>query len=708
MKRFYQKITHHPKTVILIFIVAAVFSLICKQFINVDYDMNHYLPEDSASTTAINVMEDQFDGGIPNARVMLSNVTTAQALEFKDKLKSIDGVTDVTWLDDSEDMSVPIETMDQSVVENYYKDGDALFTVTMSEDKRIDATNAIKAMLGDDDAITGSAVTMAVATTNTVTEISRIVIFAVAFVLLVLVLTTSSWVEPFTILLGLGVAIAINAGTNLIFGTISFVTNAAGSILQLGVSLDYSVFLLHRFNEMRRADPQKDVRDVMTDALLKSEGSILASGLTTVIGFLALCLMRFRIGPDLGLALAKGIAISLITAFTFMPALMIVTSRLADKYRHKKFVPSFNKFGRFVCKIMFPMVIVFAIVTVPAYLASNSNSYYYGASHIFGTQTRLGQDTEKIENIFGKKDTYVLMVPKGDLAKETELSNALHQIPEVSDIISYVDNAGASVPYEYVDSDTLSKLESNDYSRMVLTVNADYEGAETFSLVKTIRSTADQYYPGTWYLAGEGVSTYDLMDTVTNDMVSVNLIAIGAVALVLILTMKNISLPIILVLSIESAIWLNVATPYFAGYTVFYIAYLIISSIQLGATVDYAILFTDRYREFRETYDKKEAVRQTVSATAVSIMTSASVLTVVGFLMGMISTHGLISQLGYFLGRGTLYSLAVVLFVLPGLLYIFDRIVVSSKEPKAKRARHGRRLVHQMILKAQDQNSGEH
>lgn len=463
------------------------------------------------------------------------------------------------------------------------------------------------------------------------------------------------------------------------FGEISFVTNAAGNILQLAVSLDYLVFLLHRFAECRQTADNPE--DAMVQALTMSTSSILSSGLTTVIGFLALCLMQFRIGPDLGLALAKGVAISLITVFVFMPALILSTYKLIDKTQHRSFMPSFKGFGKFVSRVMIPFVIIFAILIVPCYLASSANSFYYGASPIFGSATQLEADTEKIENAFGKRDTYVLMVPKNSTATQAELSGELHGIPQIKSILSYVDTVGEVIPEQYLDSGTLSKLNSEKYTRMVLTVDAAYEGDETFSLVENIRKTAEKYYPGEWYLAGEGVSTYDLMDTATADMAKVNLVAIGAVFVVLLFTMKSFVLPVILVLSIETAIWINLSIPYFSDQAIFYIAYLIISSIQLGATVDYAILFTDRYREMRQTYAKRDAIIQTVSAVAVSILTSASVLTAVGFLLGAFSTHGLLSQLGYFLGKGTLCSLAIVLFVLPGLLYLCNKIIVKkSKE----------------------------
>lgn len=681
MRKFYKAVVDHPKLVITLFAVLFVICAACKPFIAVDYDMNDYLPEESPSTVALDLMEQEFDGGIPNARVMVVNVSIPEALEYKEKIKNIDGVTDVTWLNDVVSIEQPLETMDTKTVEDYYKDENALFSVTIEEEKRISAVNAIRELIGDDNAMTGSAVSTATATQSTVKEISKIAGIAVAFVIFVLLITTTSWFEPVVVMAGLGLAIILNAGSNLIFGEISFVTNAAGNILQLAVSLDYSVFLIHRFNECRKETD--DVKEAMVNALCASTSSIASSGLTTVIGFLALCFMQFQIGPDLGRALAKGVAISLVTVFVFMPVFILATYKWIDKTEHRPLYPSFDKFAKLVSKLKIPMVILFLILIVPSYLASNANTFAYGASKIFGPSTQLGADTEKIEDIFGKNDTYVLMVPKEDKALQKELSDALHEIPQVSSILSYVDTVGQEIPESYLDEKIYQKLCSDKYTRMVLSVDAEYEGEETFALVKQIRNTAEQYYPGQWYLAGEGVSTYDLMDTVTADMVKVNIVSIGAVFVVLLLTLKSISLPVILVMSIETAIWINLSIPYFMGSTVFYIAYLIISSVQLGATVDYAILTTDRYKEFRQSMEKKEAALRMTSAVTSSILTSGSALTVIGFLLGIISTHGLLSQLGYFLGKGTLCSLAIVLFVLPGLLYLLDPLFMRKKK-KAK------------------------
>lgn len=680
MKKFYMSLVNHRKTMVMIFTMVFVVCLLLGNLVKVNYDINDYLPESSPSTVSLELMQEEFDGGIPNARIMISDVTIPEALEYKEKLEAVDGVTAVTWLDDVVSIFVPLSTLDTDTLETYYKDNNALFTVTIEEDRRIEAVSSIREIIGEDNAMTGSAVSTAISTTETVLEVNKISIFTVLFVLVVLVMTTNSWMEPLIVLIGLGLAIVINNGTNLIFGEISFVTNAAGSILQLAVSLDYSVFLLHRFEECRQENP--DVKAAMTEALCKSTSSILSSGLTTVIGFLALVLMQFRLGPDLGLALAKGVAISLITVFVFMPSFILLTYKWLDKTRHKELLPKFDLFGKIVKKVTIPMVCIFVILIIPAYLASNANDYYYGSSNIFGNETQLGSDTAVIESVFGKSDTYVLMVPVGDTATETELSQELNNLPQVTSIISYVDLAGAEIPLEYLDENTLSQLISKNYSRMVLSVDVPYEGEDAFSLVEQVRDIAQKYYSDTYYLAGEGVSTYDLMETVTDDMVKVNLMAIAAVFIVLLLSLRSISLPIVLVLSIETAIWINLSIPYFMDTPIFYIAYLIISSIQLGATVDYAILMTDRYKENREMMNKKAAVIQTISDVTVSILTSGSVLTVVGLLLGYITTNQLLGQLGIFIGRGAILSLIIVLFVLPGLLYLFDPLIIRKRKIK--------------------------
>lgn len=676
METIFRTIIKHKKSVVFAFGISLVLCFISSKFVSVNYDMNDYLPDDSQSTISLEVMEEEFEGGVPNARIMVSNITIPEALEIKEKLLDINGVEDVTWLDDVVNITEPIETLDNSVIEDYYKNSSALFTGTVNEANRIEAINDIRELIGEENAMSGAAVNTATATQATTKEVSKIILFIIPICLIVLALTTTSWFEPILFMITIGVAILLNKGTNLLFGEISFVTNAAGNVLQLAVSMDYAIFLLHRFTEFRREGLHPE--EAMVQASIKSVTSILSSGITTVIGFAALILMRFKIGADMGIVMAKAIALSLLTVLVLLPVLTLYCYKIIDKTEHKLLIPKFDKFAKLVNKIMIPLLIIFSIVIIPSYLAQTKNSFDYGASRIFDESTKLGSDTKLIEDTFGKSNTLVLMVPKGDFVIEKELSNELKEMPEVTSIISYVDKAGVEIPTEYVDEAILSKLISKNYSRMVINVKVDYEGKTTFNIIKEIRSIANSYYSDSYLLAGESVSTYDLMDTVTADNIRVNLIAIGAVFIVLLIAFKSLLIPVILVLAIETAIWINLGIPYFRGEQLHYIAYLIISTVQLGATVDYAILLTNNYVENRRIYLKKEALLKTISSVTLSILTSAIILALSGLLLGVISTHGIIKQLGSLISKGTVLSTIIVLFIVPCFLYILDKPIQKT------------------------------
>ena len=697
MRGFFRGVIKNRRWIVPLFIAAALVCGYCRGLVPVNYDMNDYLPEHAPSSVALDVMSENFDGAIPNARVMVKADSAREARDIKQQIADVDGVIDVTWLDDTYGSFLPLHMYPKTLAKSYYADGHALLTVTIDKDKRIPAVNAIREICGEDCAMTGSAVSTAVATASTIKEVRIITILAVLFGLLVLVFTTLSWIEPLMILFGLIVAVLLNAGTHILFGEISFVTNAAGNILQMAVSLDYSVFLIHQYEKCRRTE--RDPMKAMENALVESASSILSSGLTTVIGFAALITMQFLIGPDLGLALAKGILISLITVFLFVPGLALMLTPLIDRTMHRPLLPSFEGLGRLVSRAMVPLALIFCIIIGPAFYFSTQNDYHYGASHIFGPGTQYGDDTQKIRDTFGVQDTYVLLIPKDDAKAERALVRELKSMDNVISVTGMTSLSGFSIPSEIMPSSVASQLESKDYRRMLLSVSVDYEGAPTWKLVRGVRAAAEKYYPSTYFLAGEGVSTYDLKTTVSADMIKVNLIAICAVLLILMLLLRGFVLPVILVMVIETAIWINFAIPFFAGKTVFYTAYLIISSIQLGATVDYAILFTMRFRKivaeglgghavksasgegkaevsFRHESERsplREVTVRTITETAPSILTSGFTMTVVGFLLYFISSHGVISQLGYFLGAGTLLSMILVFFVLPGLLSFYYR-----------------------------------
>lgn len=673
MDRIIKFVLKQKYIVVALFIIAAAISAIASSMVKINYNLMDYLPDSSPSTIALNTMNEEYTDGVPNARVMIKNASVPHALEIKEKIKKVNGVEDVSWLDDSVNIYEPVEYIDKDLTDDYYKDGNALFTVTIDEDKQEAAVKDIRAIIGDEGCMSGNAVNTATAVELTAKEIQRILVLAVFIIFVILLLTTSSYFEPVLFLLTMGIAIVLNMGTNLLFGEISFVTNSAGSILQLAVSMDYSIFLVHRFEELR--EDYEDTTDAMVQAVKKSFGSVMSSGLTTVMGFAALILMKFKIGPDMGIVMAKAIAISLFTVLLFLPSATLLTYKYIDKTQHKFFIPPMDGISKFVAKHKKTIMVLFVLCTIPSYFAQNCNSFIYGQSGIYGKGTQLGDDTAEIEEIFGKSNLMVLMVPKGHYSEEKALSKDLNNEKPVTSVLSYSDTVGTTLPEEFVPEDTLKKLVSKDYSRFVITVDAETENQRAFGEVEKIRNIAKKYYGDKYLLVGETVNSFDLKDVVTEDNKVVNILSVGSIALILLFNFKSVSLPIMLLLAIEASVWLNLAVPYFANQTIFYIGYLIISSIQLGATVDYAILFADRYIENRSTMLPEEAMEQSLSNTVLSILTSATILTVAGFALGLLSSNKIISQLGILVGRGAILSGVMVLLVLPILLSSGDFII---------------------------------
>jgi hypothetical protein len=349
---------------------------------------------------------------------------------------------------------------------------------------------------------------------------------------------------------------------------------------------------------------------------------------------------------------------------------------LIEKTTHRPILPSFMKFGRFVRRVTIPLGIIFVLLIAPSFYASNHNTYKYGGSTMYGPDTRLGRDTIKVEEIFGENDTYVLMVPRGDNSAEHSLIRDLRDDPRVLSVLAPVSVIGDSMPAELLPDSIIDQLRTDDYDRLIINVNAPPESEKTFKLVEDVYTIADKYYnPDEYHLAGVGVSVTNFKNVVAGDMLRVNIIAIGAIFLILLIMMRNLLLPVILVLTIETAIWINMSLSFITGSPVFYLIYLIITSVQLGATVDYAILFTERYKENRRLLglEPGDCIVRTISDTAVSILTSASAVSAMGFLLGIVSTHGMISQLVFLLGRGSVCSLFAVLLALPGFLMLADK-----------------------------------
>lgn len=676
MNRISEAILKHRRIVLFGFFVAALISFFLMPFVNINYTLSDYLPEDAPSTAAFAVLEQSFAEDIPNVSIYIKDVTIPEAVEYKTRLTAVSGVESVLWLDDVIDVYRPLEMADQETVEAWYKDGGALFSVTVDTGDVVNTVESLRQIVGDRGVMAGEAVNLAASQGTVMGEMPKIMLFVVPLVLVILLISTSSWFEPLLFLITIGIAILINEGTNIIMGEISFVTRATSAILQLAVSMDYAVFLLHSFARFRQEGIE--LKQAMRSAMVKSFSAIAASAATTVLGFLVLTLMRFKIGPDMGIVLAKGILISFVSVVALLPVLALTTTRLMDRTHHRSLLPSFEKTGRIVARICIPLAVAVVLLIVPGYLAQSSNQFIYGSSGMHSEDSQIKKEANAINEVFGESVQMVLLVPDGEPADEVALGNALEKVQDVKTVVSYGSMVGTQIPDEFLTSEQVEQFRSGGYSRLILYVGTSDEGEEAFRAVEAVRQTAQQYYGDQYYLIGQSVVNYDLKETITGDNQLVTLAAVIAIGVVLLITFRSLSIPLLLLLTIEGAIWINLSVPYFIGDSMNYIGYQIISAVQLGATVDYGILFAQHYMDNRKTMNKTESVRLAVAGTAASILTPAMILAIAGTALGIVSSNGIISQMGAILGRGAVISAAMVLLFLPALLIIFDRIIQKT------------------------------
>ena len=672
MNKIAKWIVRHKVLILLVFLIVTAISALCIPLVKINYNLQDYVPESAPSTVAMKTMEKEFDDAIPNARVYIPDVSIQEALQRKASMMELTHVSDVLWLDDFYDVKTPVELADPELIETYYRDGSALFQVITDFEDTVTTKDQLQEIAGPEGAVEGQLIDLANAQSAIGSEISLIMLFMVPIGILILMLATDSWLQPVLLLVSIGVAIVINMGTNIFKSEVSFLTQAVTAILQLAVSMDYGIFLLHRYEEYRGKG--KSSVDAMEEAITKSANPILASSMTTVFGFLALIFMRFQIGPDLGLVLAKGVLLSLVSVLLLLPVLSLLTDKWVEKARHRRYMPSFGGVAKVVSKARIPLMIVISILIIPAFLAQQKNDFIYGNAD-YDKTSREYADRHLIEDKFGKNLSIALLVPRDEWGKEKQLHDELKAMPNVLSVLSYESQISRLIPTEVIAEDLQASLLSDNYSRLVLTVRSEKEGPQAFGLVEELRAVAEKYFPGTYQLVGESVVTYDMRETITKDNAIVNGLAIAMVGLVVLISFKSLSIPLILLLTIESSIWFNLSVPYLTNTSLSYIGYLIISTIQLGATVDYGILFTQHYLDNRELMDKKGAARETIAQTFGTLLPPALILTLAGAILQRVSSLAIVSELGEVLARGASFSFIMVILFLPGLLVLFDGVI---------------------------------
>ena len=699
MLKFCEAFLRHRKAVVALFAVAAVACALCIPAVKVNYSMTDYLPADAPSIQALDDMEQSFDGGIPNARLFAEGIDQATAEQLSRDLAAVDGVDEVMWLGSVADTKKPLAVQDEDVTASWATDDGYLFQLVIDEAKGVTATEEARAAAQDTGAsqvsLSGDAVNTASAQSSTSVEIAYIMVLAVLIIIVILSLTSHSWFEPVIFLTVIGVAIVMNMGTNLLIGEISFISQICGAILQLAVSMDYAIVLLHTFRRCQReyADPYV----AMAHAMKRGFSVVLSSAAVTFFGFLSLTVMQFGIGVNMGIVLAKGILFSFLTVMFLMPCLTLLCLRWIDRFEHRFLMPSFDGFARVCQRIMVPMAVVVIVVAVPAYLAESRTDFRYGTSGFAPPGSQTAVEQERIEEAFGASATWVVMVPEGDTSREQALADDLEALDHVTGVTSYVTEAGRALPVEVAPASTVEQVVAGGWSRLVVSLDVEGEGDEAFALVEQVRATAEAQYGDAYRLAGAEVSVYDLRDTVQQDAGRVKLFSMLSIGLVLALMFRSLSIPFVVLIAIEVAIWINLAVPYFLGDSLNYIGYLVIDAVQLGAAVDYAIIYTREYFDRRSEYTPREAARSAVKHAALTILTSSSILVFAGLAVWQIASNGVISELGALIARGAFVSMLMMFVFLPWLFKTFDGVIrrtslglhVYEGEPKGASALEG-------------------
>lgn len=671
---------NHRRVVIVIAALLFIVSVLCIPSVKINYQFSDYLPESSESTVSLRVMEEAFNSPTPNSNIMVEGLSLTQASELATQMETIEGVEEVMWLGTTCDISQPLETYDPNVVSAYKKGDSYLYQValdtsvaTQSMDLIREAANEVGAT---DVSMSGEAINSAVAQGSSDFEIQLILVMAVIVILGLLLITSEAWFEPVLFLSVIGISIVYNLGTNIIFGEISFITQMCAAVLQLAVSMDYGIVMLHAFRGFKAQGLTS--YDAAVAAMHKAAAVIASSAATTFFGFLSLCVMAFLIGADMGVVLAKGIVFSFLCVLFLLPILVLSSEKLLKKTAHKKFLPSFDKFAVWCIRIAVPFTVIIALITVPAYLGQKQPNFVYGASGFVEPGTELYEETNAINDTFGAQEQWVMLVPEGDWGRELQMVKRIEDLEGVSAVTSYVTAVSANIPTDMVPSEDLSQLVSGGYSRIVVSTSVEGESEEAFSLVQALRDIGDEFYPEENYLVGSAVTSYDMSLIVNDDSLRIFIASVVAIGLVLLLMFRSLSIPLMLLLTIEISIWINLAIPYFTGESIQYIGYLIISAIMLGATVDYTIILSRAYLDRRVEMEKRPAMLSAISYSAITILTSATILTVCGAFIGIISSNGVIAGLGTLIGRGAFIAALNTFLLLPILFMVLDKVVEKT------------------------------
>lgn len=677
MKKFSRFISVHSKLILIVGILLLIPSLIGYANTGINYDILSYLPENLGSVKGEKVLDEVFSDASTGI-LIVEGMEEKDIDKMKEKIKKIEGVNDALWLYDALDLSVPMDILPSELSNQIYKDDATMvvikFNESMASESTMKAIDKIRGEMNDQCFLSGMSAILKDTKDLADKEAPFYILIAVILSVLVLFLSMESTIVPIIFLVSIGFGILYNLGSNIVFGEISYITKALAAVLQLGVTMDYSIFLMHRYDEELEKNDNRI--EAMTEAISATMISISASSLTTVAGFLALCTMDLTLGTDIGMVMAKGVVIGVICSVTILPAFILAFDKIIHRFKHKTILPEFNHITNLVSKHYKLVIVVFLVTLLPAFFAQNNASVYYNLDETLPKDMDSIVATNKMKDKFNMMTSHFIVV-KDDIPsyKIKEMSDKIEKIDGVTAVVSFEKFVGPNLPEEFIPDNIREIFEQGGY-RMIL-VNSSYKSAqdEENAQILEIENLVKEY-DEEGMVTGEGVLTKDLINIADSDFKKVSFASILAIFLIILVVFKSVSIPVLLVAAIEYAIFINMGIPYCTGTVIPFIASIVIGTIQLGATVDYAILMTSRFKEeINNGHKTKEAVQIALKGSAKSIMTSG--LTFFGATGGvaLVSDMELIKSLCLLISRGSVISMVVILFVLPSLLMVSEGLI---------------------------------
>lgn len=647
----------------------------------INYDILSYLPSDIETMKGQDIMLDEFGkGGF--SLVMLDGMEDKDVEKVKEKIEKVDHVCDVLWYDTLADVSLPKEVLPDDIYDFFNTDNSTMMAVFFDEatsaDGSLEAVKEIRSIAGEQCFVSGMSSVVEDIKDLTMQEAPMYVVIAVILTSIILALTMDSFLIPLFFMLSVGMAIIYNMGTNFIQGEISFITEALAAVLQLAVTIDYSIFLWHSYKEEKEKHPG-DNKEAMAVAIGKTITSVVSSSITTVAGFLALCFMSYELGMDMGIVMAKGVVIGVICCITVLPSMILVFDKALEKTMHKDLVPSLEKPSKFIIKHHAAFIVLFIVVLIPAVYGQINTNVYYNLTDTLPKDLNSVIANSKLDEEYHMATTHMLLVDADMQPKEVNsMLDEMGKVDGVSFSMSLDTLIGPSIPREIVPESVTKILKSDKWQLMLIgseyKVASDEENAQIDELSKILKS-----YDKDGMLIGEAAATKDLIDITDHDFKVVNIVSIAAIFIIILIALRSVSLPIILVAVIEFAITVNMGVPCFTNTTIPFIASVVIGTIQLGATVDYAILMTTRYKTERNAgKDKHEAVTIALTTSMKSIMVSALGFFASTFGVGVYSSVDMISQLCTLMSRGAIISMITVICILPSMLMLFDKVIINT------------------------------